>query len=78
MLNKTHRAPPRYKIPEFFSSLLESTADSTTQTSVCRVLPESLSKTNWEDSKVSFDDPDRESFTLTDKFLRKIPMNELA
>jgi hypothetical protein len=22
MLNETHRAPPRYKIPEFFSSLL--------------------------------------------------------
>jgi hypothetical protein len=23
MPNKTHRAPPRYKIPDFFSSLLE-------------------------------------------------------
>ena len=25
MPNKTHRAPPRYKIPAFFSSLLEPT-----------------------------------------------------
>jgi hypothetical protein len=24
MLNETHHAPPRYKIPEFFSSLLEA------------------------------------------------------
>ena len=23
MLNETHHAPPRYKIPEFFSSLLD-------------------------------------------------------
>jgi hypothetical protein len=27
MLNETHHAPPRYKIPEFFSSLLEFSID---------------------------------------------------
>ena len=28
MLNETHRAPPRYKISDFFSSLLDVKADA--------------------------------------------------
>ena len=40
------------------------------------VLPYSLSKTNSEDSKASFDDPDRETFALANKFLRRVSMNQ--
>jgi hypothetical protein len=42
------------------------------------ILSESLSNTDREDSKASFDDPDRESFALADKFLCRVSMNEFT
>lgn len=42
------------------------------------ILSESLSNTDREGSKTSFDDPDRESFALADKFLRRVPVNEFT
>ena len=41
-------------------------------------LPHSLTNTNWEVSKASFDDPDRETFALADELLCRISMNDLT